>query len=114
MRIWLLALTVLVATGVTQRCGSDAQAQAVAPAEARVRAVMAEIEPRRGMSVSPADGALLKQLTEQVKARRVVELGTFRGYSGLWFALGLRQTGGKLITYDIDPQTAEVARRNFE
>jgi caffeoyl-CoA O-methyltransferase len=114
MRIWLLALTVLAATGVTQRCGSDAQAQAVAPAEAKVRAVMAEIEPRRGMSVSPADGELLKRLAEQTNAQRLVELGTFRGYSGLWFSLALRKTGGRLITYDIDPQTAEVARRNFE
>jgi caffeoyl-CoA O-methyltransferase len=110
MRRWLHALTLVAAVAAAE----PAAAQAVAPSEARVRAVMAEIEPRRGMSVSPGDGALLKRLTEQVKARRVVELGTFRGYSGLWFALALRNTGGRLITYDIDPATAEVARRNFE
>lgn len=114
MRIWLLALAALVAAGALQRDGSNVRAQAVAPAEARVRAVMAELEPQRGMAVSPADGALLKRLVEQTDAKRVVELGTFRGYSGLWLALGLRRTGGKLITYDIDPRTAEVARRNFE
>ena len=105
----LLVLTVLAAL-LTASC---AQAQATDPTEARVRAVMAEIEPRRGMSVSPADGALLKRLVEQTRAKHVVELGTFRGYSGLWMSLGLRSTGGRLTTYDIDPQMAEVARRNF-
>lgn len=110
MRIWLLALSLLAVAAA----GGGAQAQAVSPAEAKVRTVIAEIEPRRGMSVSPADGALLRRLVEQTGAKRVVELGTFRGYSGLWMALGLRRTGGRLITYDIDPQVAEVARRNFE
>jgi predicted O-methyltransferase YrrM len=73
-------------------------------------------EARRGeryANVSTADGRLLRQLTEALGAKRVVELGTSTGESGLWFSLALRRTGGKLYTYDIDPGRIAVARENF-
>lgn len=108
MRIWLIAIAALAA------CSPGASAmQARDGIDPKVAAVMAEIEPRRGMSVSPADGRLLKRLVEETEAKRVVEIGTFRGYSGLWLASGLRKTGGTLTTYDIDPAIAETARKNF-
>jgi len=69
---------------------------------------------RRFASVSPNDGRLLRLLTEAVGAKRVVEIGTSTGYSGLWFALALRSTGGKLITHEIDPGRARMARENFK
>ena len=47
-------------------------------------------------------------------AKRVVELGTSTGESGIWFAMALRKTGGHLFTHDIDPGRIAVARRNFE
>ncbi|MFO0887777.1 MAG: class I SAM-dependent methyltransferase [Isosphaeraceae bacterium] len=68
----------------------------------------------RYANVSTADGRLLRQLTEAIGARRVVELGTSTGESGLWFSLALRKTGGKLYTYDIDPGRIAVARENFK
>src|SRR4051812_44568580 len=68
---------------------------------------------QRYANVSTADGRLLRQLTEAVGAKRVVELGTSTGESGLWFALALRKTGGHLYTHDIDPERMEVARENF-
>ena len=69
---------------------------------------------RRYANVSTADGRLLRQLTEAVNARRVVELGTSTGESGLWFAMALRKTGGHLYTHDIDPGRIAVARENFK
>jgi predicted O-methyltransferase YrrM len=69
---------------------------------------------RRYANVSTADGRLLRQLTESVNARRVVELGTSTGESGLWFAMALRKTGGHLYTHDIDPGRIAVARENFK
>jgi len=66
----------------------------------------------RGMAVPIADGRLLRILTETVDAKRVVEIGTYRGYS--WLCLALRKTGGKLTTYEIDARTAAVARENFK
>ncbi len=69
---------------------------------------------RRYANVSTADGRLLRQLTEAVNAKRVVELGTSTGESGLWFAMALRKTGGHLYTHDIDPGRIAVARENFK
>lgn len=68
----------------------------------------------RYANVSTADGRLLRQLTESLGAKRVVELGTSTGESGLWFSLALRKTGGKLYTHDIDPGRIAVARENFK
>ena len=69
---------------------------------------------RRYANVSTADGRLLRQLTEAINAKRVVELGTSTGESGLWFAMALRKTGGHLYTHDIDPGRISVARENFK
>src|SRR4029077_20579726 len=69
---------------------------------------------QRYANVSTADGRLLRQLTEAVGAKRVVELGTSTGESGLWFSMALRRTGGKLHTHDIDPGRIAVARANFK
>ncbi len=68
----------------------------------------------RYANVSEADGRLLRLLTETTGAKLVVEIGTSTGESGLWFALALRKTGGKLITHEIDPGRAAVAAENFK
>jgi caffeoyl-CoA O-methyltransferase len=82
------------------------------------RRILAALEKARGgeryANVSTADGRLLRQLTESLGAKRVVELGTSTGESGLWFSLALRKTGGKLYTHDIDPGRIAVARENFK
>ncbi len=68
----------------------------------------------RGMSVPRDDGRLLRLLVESTGATNVVELGTFHGYSGTWMCLGLRATGGKLTTFEIDRDNAALARQNFK
>lgn len=83
--------------------------------EKQILAVLDEVDKnQRVMSVPQADGRLLRILTESIGARHVVELGTSTGYSGLWFALALRNTDGKLTTYEIDEERAAIARANFE
>ncbi len=69
---------------------------------------------QRYANVSTSDGRLLRQLTEALGAKRVVELGTSTGESGLWFSMALRKTGGHLYTHDIDPGRIAVARANFQ
>ena len=59
------------------------------------------------------DARLLRLLTESINAKHLVELGTAYGYSGIWFALALQSTGGKLTTFEIDPQSVKQARENF-
>jgi caffeoyl-CoA O-methyltransferase len=70
---------------------------------------------RRGnMNVPREDGRLLRLLAEASNAKHVVEIGTSTGYSGIWFCLALRTTGGKLTTFEIDHHRAEIARENFK
>jgi predicted O-methyltransferase YrrM len=72
-------------------------------------------EQSRGMmNVSPRDGRLLRMLAEATGAKHVVEIGTSNGYSGIWFCLALRKTGGKLTTHEIDARRAGLARENFK
>jgi predicted O-methyltransferase YrrM len=65
------------------------------------------------IAVSPALGKLLHVLAKAVGARRILEIGTLGGYSTIWLARAL-PAGGRVITLEIDPKHAEVARRNFE
>ena len=56
----------------------------------------------------------MRLLTESINAKRVVEIGTSTGESGIWFALALRKTDGHLYTHEIDPERAQVAEDNFK
>ncbi|HPP51498.1 MAG TPA: class I SAM-dependent methyltransferase [Thermoguttaceae bacterium] len=71
-------------------------------------------EQGRRMNVPPVDGRMLRFLAEVLDAKTIVEIGTSNGVSAMWMGLALRKTGGKLITHEIDPQTAAIARKNFE
>jgi caffeoyl-CoA O-methyltransferase len=75
---------------------------------------MDQNQSRGMMNVPQEDGRILRLLTESVGARHVVEIGTSNGYSGIWFCLALRTTGGKLTTHDIDEGRASLARENFK
>lgn len=76
--------------------------------------VMTDLEANLGMSVPRADGKFLNLLVHVARAQRVLEIGTFRGYSGIWMGLGLEETGGNLITVEIDPNRVKEAAGNFE
>ena len=64
--------------------------------------------------VTLEDSRLLRMLTESIKAKNVVEIGTYNGYSTLWFCLALRATGGKITTHEIDKEYIASARENFK
>jgi predicted O-methyltransferase YrrM len=64
------------------------------------------------ISVAPNQGKLLQLLARMVGARRILEVGTLGGYSTIWLARSLAQ-GGRLVTLEIDPHHAEVARENL-
>lgn len=63
-----------------------------------------------GMMVGAVEGRFLELLVFATGARRVLEIGTFSGYSALSMAAGL-PPGGSLTTCEIEPRHAEVARR---
>jgi len=58
------------------------------------------------------EGQLLQLLVKTVAAKRVLEVGTFTGYSALMMASAL-PSGGELITLERDARAEEVARRYF-
>lgn len=64
------------------------------------------------IQVSPAQGALLEVLARAVRARLVVEIGTLGGYGAIFLARGL-VPGGRVVTLELDPAHAEVARANL-
>jgi len=65
------------------------------------------------IAVSPSQGKFLHILARSVRATRILELGTLGGYSGIWLARAL-PPDGRLVTVEVDPRHAEVARRSFE
>jgi caffeoyl-CoA O-methyltransferase len=72
------------------------------------------IKTQRGMmNIAPSEGEYLSNLAVKLNAKRVLEIGTSHGYSGIWLALGVSQTGGKLISLDIDKGRHTLAVENF-
>jgi predicted O-methyltransferase YrrM len=64
------------------------------------------------INVSPEEGKLLHLLLLSIQAKRVLEIGSLGGYSGVWLARALPATG-KLITIEKDPRHARIAREAF-
>lgn len=59
------------------------------------------------------EGELLFHIALASSARVVIEAGTSYGFSGLFWAAAMAQTGGTLHTIDIDPKKVEAARDTF-
>lgn len=57
-------------------------------------------------------GRVLSMLSYMIKPKRILELGTFTGYSALCLAEGLAE-GGKLITIEHNDELEETIRRNI-
>ncbi len=94
----------------------EAYAEAHSAAESEVCRALRE-ETYRTMAipqmiVGPLEGAFLKMMTLLVEAKRVLEIGTFTGYSALCFAEALPEEG-RVITCEIDPESVALARKYF-
>lgn len=65
------------------------------------------------MCCEPAQGRLLKMLTRMIAPSRIVELGTFSGYSTMCFAEGM-PPGAQIHTVEIDDEAAADLRATFD
>lgn len=65
------------------------------------------------MLIGPHEGALLAMLVRLTGARRILEIGTFTGYSALCMTETLPEDG-ELITCEIKPERADIARSFFD
>jgi len=83
--------------------------------EAKVLDVLKDIiENQFYLNVPEQDARMYRILAESMNAQNIVEIGTSTGYSAIWFGLALKKTGGKLTTFEIDPERASIARENFK
>jgi predicted O-methyltransferase YrrM len=65
------------------------------------------------IAVAPNQGKLLMLLAQTLGARRILEIGTLGGYSTIWLGRAL-PANGRLISLELDPKHAAVARANLE
>jgi caffeoyl-CoA O-methyltransferase len=68
---------------------------------------------RAGMQIAADEGTLLGLLVASLGARRVVEVGTFTGYSALCMARAL-PPGGRLLCCDVSEEWTSIGRRYWE
>jgi len=66
------------------------------------------------LAVSEEDGRFLRFLVISSGAKQVLEIGGANGYSAIWIGLGLRETGGRLVTIEYDPARAKDAEANIK
>jgi predicted O-methyltransferase YrrM len=64
------------------------------------------------INISPSQGMFLQILARAIGARKILEIGTLGGYSAIWLARALPEEG-HLISLEMDPRHAEVARQNL-
>lgn len=108
-----LLVTLLVTTHAVAQTRPEAPTPAVPPAVAKLLAEIRAAD--KGMlAVSEEDGKFLRVLIGATGAKQVLEIGAASGYSAIWMGLGLRQTGGKLVTIEYDPIRAKEAAANIQ
>jgi caffeoyl-CoA O-methyltransferase len=66
------------------------------------------------LAVSEEDGRFMRLLVATSGAKRALEIGSASGYSAIWIALGLRDTGGQLVTIEYDKVRAQQAAENIK
>src|SRR6476646_15132 len=66
------------------------------------------------LAVSEEDGRFLRLLSASSKRKRALEIGGASGYSAIWMAQGLRESGGKLVTIEYDPTRARELADNIK
>jgi caffeoyl-CoA O-methyltransferase len=66
------------------------------------------------LAVSEEDGRFLRVMVAATGAKHVLEIGGASGYSAIWMAMGLRDTGGRLVTIEYDPGRAKELAANIQ
>ncbi|MCW5874791.1 MAG: O-methyltransferase [Anaerolineales bacterium] len=69
---------------------------------------------KRMRQVPPETGMLLALLAGSAPEGALIEIGTSGGYSALWLSLAVQRAGTQLVTFELLPEKAEIARETFE
>jgi len=89
-----------------------AHTDALHPVYAALREVTYARTSAPQMQVGHLEGRFLKLMAQLTSARRIVEFGTFTGYSSLCMAEGMADDG-VLYTLDVDPETTAIAKAHW-
>jgi caffeoyl-CoA O-methyltransferase len=105
----LLLLSVSVGT-------PHAQSKPAPAPDQNVSRLLAEIKKKDTgqLAVSEEDGRFMRLMIATSGAKRALEIGGASGYSAIWIGMGLRQTGGQLVTIEYDPVRAKELAENVK
>ena len=94
--------------------GADAQRGASGALTPQLETLLKSIKAidKGQLAVSEEDGRFLRVLVAARGAKSVLEIGAASGYSGIWLGLGARETGGRVVAIEYDPQRAKEAADN--
>jgi len=107
----LVMIALLAATGI-----AHAQSPPMPAADPAVVKLLAEIKSKdKGqLAVSEEDGRFMRLMVATRGARRALEIGGASGYSAIWIGMGLRATGGRLVTIEYDAVRARELTDNIK
>lgn len=63
--------------------------------------------------IGPLVGRLIYNLAKMSQSKKILEIGTAIGYSGIWLARAIAPVKGNLTTIDMNPERVNIARRNI-
>ncbi len=81
---------------------------------AKIQAVLDDIRKADSgmLAISAEDGRFLRVMIAASHTQHALEIGAASGYSAIWIGMGLRETGGRLVTIEYDPGRAREATAN--
>ncbi len=110
------ALIVCVIGLVTALAAPSAQQRPSGALTPHIESLLKQIKAadKGQLAVSEEDGRFLRVLIATRGAKSILEIGAASGYSGIWLGLGARETGGRVVAIEYDPQRAKEAAANIK
>jgi predicted O-methyltransferase YrrM len=105
---------VAIAIGVAGAAAQQPAARGSGALTPKIESVLRGIKAadKGQLAVSEEDGRFLRVLVAARGATSILEIGAASGYSGIWLGLGARETGGRVVAIEYDPQRAKEATAN--
>lgn len=110
-RVRSIALVIVALATASLQTSLAAQTNTASAAPPAIEQLLARIRAhdKGQLAVSEEDGRFLRVLVASTGAKRVLEIGAASGYSAIWMGLGLRETGGRLVTIEYEAERAKEA-----
>jgi predicted O-methyltransferase YrrM len=110
----LFSVAVFLAAALV--ASSEAQRQSPGALTPQIESILRSIKgaDKGLLAVSEEDGRFLRVMVAARSAKSVLEIGAASGYSGIWLGLGARESRGKVVAIEYDPQRAKEAKANVQ